>query len=220
VNSKIKCWTPFFNGGDEAKTRPLGGVFLIDCCDTLHLSKDKIDMIIERVVQKEEHAAGELIKNVKDVSSKAVQSTITNLVDSMRHYNLVGMSAPQIGQPQRIFVVEVRETTYRKNLNIKEGLKIFVNPKIIGHSDEENIDYEGCGSVDSSGAFGPLKRWNQITIEALDKEGKRFVYQAEGLLARVIQHEYDHLDGILFIDKVEDPKTMIGKEEYLKRFKN
>jgi len=177
-------------------------------------------MIIEKVVQKREHLSGGSIKAVEDVKSAAAQATIANLIDSMRYYNLVGMAAPQIGQPLRVFVIEVRETIYRKDLNLKAGLLVFINPKIVAHSDEENIDYEGCGSVDSSGVFGSVKRWNKVTIEALDKEGVRFEYEAEGFLARVIQHEYDHLDGILFIDKIDDPKTMIDKEEYLKRFKN
>ncbi len=177
-------------------------------------------MIIENVVQKTGHATGDSIKDVENVGSEDVQSTIADLIDSMRHYNLVGMAAPQIGQPLKIFVVEVRETTYRKDLNIKKELLVFINPKIISHSDEENIDYEGCGSVNSSDAFGPIKRWNEVMVEALDREGNRFEYKADGFLARVIQHENDHLNGILFIDKVEDQKSVINKEEYLKRFRS
>ncbi len=177
-------------------------------------------MIVDNVVQKGNYPIEESAKNVEDVNSEAVQSTIKNLVDSMRHYNLVGMSAPQIGQSVRIFVVEVRETTYRKDLGIKEGLKVFINPKITWHSEDEVSDYEGCGSVESAGLFGAVKRWNKITVEALDKDGSQFEYKAEGFLARVVQHEYDHLDGTLFIDKVTDVTQILGKEEYIEKFRS
>lgn len=177
-------------------------------------------MIVDNVVQKGNYPIEESARSVEDINSEAVQSTITNLVDSMRHYNLVGMSAPQIGQSVRIFVVEVRETVYRKDLGKKEGLKVFINPKITWHSEDEVCDYEGCGSVESAGLFGPVKRWNRVMVEAFDKDGSKLEYRAEGFLARVVQHEYDHLDGTLFVDKVTDVSQILSKEEYIKKFRS
>ena len=77
-------------------------------------------------------------------------------------------------------------------------------------------EYEGCGSVASAQFFGPVERPEEITVCAYNREGEEFEYTASGLLARVIQHELDHLDGILFHEKIKDMKKVMSKEEYLK----
>ena len=185
-----------------------------------HTCQKKEKFMISNVVQKGDYPIGEIARPVQRVQSEIIQSIITNLIDSMRYHNLVGMAAPQIGQCLRIFVIEVRETLYRKDMGIKEDLKVFINPEIVSHSEEENTDYEGCGSVEHAGIFGPVKRWNQVTVQALDKDGSPFEYKAEGFLARVVQHEYDHLNGVLFIDKVTNVKEILTREEYIKKFRS
>lgn len=151
---------------------------------------------------------------VKNVFSKEVQQIIKDLVDSMRHANLVGMSAPQIGKNYRIFVSEIRKTNYRKSVDKNDSLKVFVNPKIIFKSKKQVEGYEGCGSVASAQLFGKVKRPESIICTALNEEGESFEIKASGLLARVIQHEIDHLNGIVFIDKV-DTKTLLDKQSYI-----
>ena len=132
----------------------------------------------------------------------------------MRFEDLVGIAAPQIGENVRIFVTEVRETKYRKEGADK--LRVFINPKIINVSEETNEDYEGCGSVASAQLFAPVRRPEEITVEAIDESGNTFTYTAKGLLARVIQHEIDHLDGILFSEKISNLKKIMSREEYIK----
>lgn len=154
-------------------------------------------------------------KIVKNIPSKKIQRIIQDLVDTMRHENLVGMAAPQIGESERIFVSEIRKTTIRKSLQ-RDKLRIFINPRIKNHSKHEVSGYEGCGSVGLASLFGPVRRFKEITVDALDDKGKLFEVKATGFLARVIQHEIDHLNGVVFLDRVKDIRQLIGREEYIK----
>ncbi len=152
--------------------------------------------------------------DVTDFSSEETKRVITDLIDTMRAEDLVGMAAPQIGENVRIFVTEVRETVYRKEGVDK--LRIFINPKVVNVSEKLVSGYEGCGSVASAQFFGPVERPEEITVEAVDENGATFKHTADSLLARVIQHEIDHLDGILFHEKISDMKKVMSKEEYVK----
>lgn len=152
---------------------------------------------------------------VKDVSAREVQEIIKDLIDSMRQNNLVGMAAPQIGKNYRIFVCEIRSTTYRKNININDTLRVFINPKITWRSQKLVDGYEGCGSVVSAQLFGKVKRSSSVICAALDKKGAPFTIKASGLLARVIQHEIDHLNGVVFIDRVSNTRTLLDKQAYI-----
>lgn len=154
----------------------------------------------------------------KEINSSKTKTIIKNLIDSMRHYNLIGISAPQINHNIRVFVTEIRKT---KNRKIKEldNLKVFINPQIIFFSKEKVKGYEGCGSVANANLFGLVNRLKSIIVKAQDIDGKCFELKASGLLGRVIQHEYDHLEGILFIDKIADTKSYMSGSEYRKKFK-
>ena len=129
----------------------------------------------------------------KEINSSKTKIIIKNLIDSMRHYNLIGISAPQINHNIRVLVTEIRKT---KNRNSKEldGLKVFINPQIVFSSKEKAKGYEGCGSVADANLFGLVNRPKSIIIKAQDIDGKWFELKASGLLGRVIQHEYDHLE--------------------------
>ncbi|HPS21610.1 MAG TPA: peptide deformylase [Candidatus Paceibacterota bacterium] len=150
-----------------------------------------------------------------DISSKKIKTVISDLVDSMRHNELVGISAPQINKNIKIFATEIRQTKNRKPADMDE-LRVFINPEINFFSKETYNDYEGCGSVANANLFGLVKRSKSVIIKALDLNGKVFELKATGLLARVIQHEYDHLDGILFTDRVTDTKSYMSGSEYRK----
>ena len=176
-------------------------------------------MIIKSVTQVGNPIIRKKSKNVASVKSLSVKKIIKNLTDSMRHSNLVGMAAPQIGQNLRIFVTEIRKTKFRKKIKELDGLRVFINPKIISRSRKMVSGYEGCGSVATAGIFGKVPRPYRVTVSAINEKNKKFVFTAKGLLARVIQHETDHLDGIVFLDKVADKKSLMSREEYLKKFR-
>ncbi|MFM2423998.1 MAG: hypothetical protein RLZZ70_387 [Candidatus Parcubacteria bacterium] len=153
-------------------------------------------------------------KEVINPKTKAVQKIVTDLVDSMRHYGLVGLAAPQIGKNVRVYVSEIRQTKIRRDIT-PDPLRVFINPRILSYSKKMELGWEGCGSVASSDLFAKVKRPSAVVVEATDEHGNQFKLKARGLLARVIQHEQDHLDGIVFTDKA-DTSTYMSKVEYLK----
>jgi peptide deformylase len=172
-------------------------------------------MSIKQTVQIGNKIIRQKADTVQNVSVTDIQETIKDLVDSMRHDNLVGMAAPQIGKKWRIFVSEICRTTYRKNIAKSDLLRVFVNPEIIWQSKKQQNGYEGCGSVASAQLFGSVKRAESIICKALDGNGKPFKIKASGFLARIIQHETDHLNGLVFLDRVSDTRTLVDKQIYI-----
>lgn len=152
-------------------------------------------------------------KMVTDFRDPVVRQVIADLVDTMHENELIGMAAQQIGENWKIFVTEPRETASRPADQADE-LRVYINPTIVDSSVEENIIYEGCGSVLNGALFGPVKRPREITIEAYDKNENKFRLCCDGILARVIQHEYDHLLGIEFTEKVFDYKKLMTADFY------
>ena len=147
---------------------------------------------------------------VEDVYDKEIQQLITDCIDTMYAEDLAGYAAPQLGESVRVFVTELRETKYRKGIN-PTPLTVYINPKITSRSPETELGWEGCGSIPD--VFGQVERSKDITVTYTNQNGKLESLDASGLLARVIQHEYDHLEGILFTD-LADPKSLISREEY------
>ena len=132
-------------------------------------------------------------KAVKSVT-KEIRDLIDRMEEAMRAAPGIGLAAPQVGHSVRVIVVD-----------IGEGLMALVNPKIAGKSGRDAM-VEGCLSVPRIEA--PVERYASVTVKGLNQQGKPIEIKAEGLLARVLQHEIDHLDGILFVDRVKD-KTLI-----------
>lgn len=142
-----------------------------------------------------------------------VKTVVENLIETMREVKLIGMAAPQIGEGIQVFITEPRQTETRPADQADE-LRVYINPRIIEYSKEECIIYEGCGSVAKGSLFGPVSRPRQVTVEAYNLNGEIFQLTADGILGRVIQHEYDHLHGRLFTDILTDPKELIDREFY------
>lgn len=153
-------------------------------------------------------------KSVKEINSVKIKKVVSNLVDAMRKHELVGTAAPQIGESLRIFVTEIRKTKVRNSQDL-DALRVFINPKVVGRSKKQVAGWEGCGSVAEAGLFAKVKRPASVEVTAKDEKGEKFTLKADGLLARVIQHEVDHLNGVIFLDKA-DTKTCMSKNEYLK----
>ena len=158
-------------------------------------------------------AKNQLISNFKSPKTKKL---IKDLTDSMRKADLIGIAAPQIGENYMIFVTEPRNTKARK-LGKADKLRVYINPNITRKSEKENLIYEGCGSVSD---FGPVIRPEEVEVEAVDEKGQKFSLRANGILGRVIQHEYDHLCGIEFIQKVSDYGKIVVQAYYRKNIRN
>lgn len=150
--------------------------------------------------------------------SKRVQRVTPKLADfarqmleTMRQANGVGLAAPQVGLLMRFFVVELPED--EETGEPAETYMLF-NPEIIKGRGEQ-IGYEGCLSI--PGYVGEVARQQRVTVQGLNDKGKAVRITAEGYLARVFQHEIDHLDGILFTERLTDPATLqpvpVGEEE-------
>lgn len=158
-------------------------------------------------------------KAVINISNQEITQVTNDLIDTMRDQKLIGMAAHQIGAVFDIFVTEPRETDTRP-ADESDQLRVFINSRIIFFSPEKTILYEGCGSVVTGQLFGPVERSRTITIEAEDEKGKVFHLSCNGILARVIQHELDHLNGVSFIEKVVDYSKLIDREYYVRQIKN
>ncbi len=124
--------------------------------------------------------------------NERTKALVEDMIDTLREAEGVGLAAPQVGILRRIFVI---------NVGIEEDrdeFVAFIDPVILETSGEQD-GVEACLSV--IGKQGNVKRPNKVTVEATDIEGKRFKYTGTELMARCLCHEYDHLDGILYVDK-------------------
>jgi peptide deformylase len=126
-----------------------------------------------------------------DKITAEVKDLVADLKASLKQANGLGLSAVQIGVPLRVFIVDLSA------LDITAETKVFINPEIIETSGSAEFE-EGCLSF--PGIYQRLIRPERVKVKALDEDGQEFVMEAEGIAARAIQHENDHLDGVLFID--------------------
>ena len=169
--------------------------------------------MIKKTVQVGNEILRTRAESVKDIKTSAIKKVVNDLIDTMRANSLVGIAAPQINKSVRIFVTEIRRTKTRDDAELDE-LRVFINPKIISVSKKKSRDWEGCGSVARGGLFATVTRPQTVVVEAYDVQGEKFTLKSSGLLARVIQHENDHLNGIMFTD-IADMKTLTDRDEYL-----
>ena len=149
-------------------------------------------------------------KKVQRVTPKLV-AFAERMLETMREANGVGLAAPQVGVIQRFFVVELPED---EENNQPAETYILFNPEIVKGRGEQ-VGYEGCLSI--PGYIGEVARQEHITVKGLNEKGKSVRLKVQGYLARVFQHEIDHLDGILFTDSLTYPNTYqpveVGQEE-------
>lgn len=139
------------------------------------------------------------------------QRFIDDLIESMRDANGAGLAAPQVHEPLRICVLEVKNNPrypYKPNI----PLTVLVNPKLTPLSEERFDNYEGCLSVPN--LRGVVKRYAELRVEGWDRRGEPIDLVARGFTAGTYQHEVDHLDGKLFVDRVEDPSTLTTWTEF------
>ena len=139
------------------------------------------------------------------IHSQAVQIFIDDLIETMRFANGAGLAATQVAVPWRIFVVEVKDNPrypYKPNI----PLTVLINPKIEFLTEQRFNNFEGCLSVPD--LRGVVERCPEVKVSGLDRAGKPIEIAAKGITAGTFQHEFDHLNGLVFIDKVKDTKTL------------
>jgi peptide deformylase len=151
-----------------------------------------------------------------ELASAEVQQLIDDLVDTMRHANGAGIAANQIGVPLRIAVIEVDHNP-RYPYKPRIPLTVIVNPVIEPLTDDDGTDElveinEGCLSVPN--LRGSVMRHVNVRVRRLDRDGVAHDERKRGLTAGTFQHECDHLDGVLFLDRVTDPRTFTTWEQF------
>jgi peptide deformylase len=138
-----------------------------------------------------------------DVASADFQRLVDEMIVTMHEYEGVGLAAPQVHVPLRVAVIEVPASDER---GPAVPLTVLVNPVVTPRGDERRPGWEGCLSI--PGLRGVVPRFDRVRLEALDRHGRPYAAEAAGFFARVIQHECDHLDGKVYLDRMEDLRTL------------
>ncbi|MGB7712620.1 MAG: peptide deformylase [Microcoleus sp.] len=156
----------------------------------------------------------QFVENIKD---DRLQQLIDNLIFTVQQANGVGIAAPQVARGDRLFVV-----ASRPNLRYPQAPQMeptaMINPRIITSSTEKFKDWEGCLSI--PGIRGLVPRSRSIEIEYTSRDGQLHQQELTDFVARIFQHEQDHLDGIVFLDRVESTQELMTEDEYQKQVVN
>lgn len=131
---------------------------------------------------------------IKNPLAPEIQMLILNMTETMRRAQGIGLAANQVGVNLQLCIIEIEETTYT-----------LINPKITAKSWKKDLSEEGCFSLPE--VFLLIPRASQVQVRYLDQAGRPQKIKASGLLAHALQHEIDHLDGVLFIDRIKKAKT-------------
>jgi len=149
--------------------------------------------------------------SVKALKTPAMQKFINDMVETMKEYDGVGLAADQVFTSKQVAVLEVANSPRYPN-KAKVPLAVLVNPKITPLSDAMEEDWEGCLSIPD--LRGRVPRYQSIRVQALDRHGKKLDFVAKHFHARVIQHEYDHLNGKVYLDRMRDFTTLTFLQEF------
>jgi peptide deformylase len=150
---------------------------------------------------------------VKDPTAPEIRTLLQDMVETMIDAPGIGLAAPQVHVPVRVVIFHVAGERARGvgAAGVPEGLNVLINPKIEPLAEDKALDWEGCLSL--PGMTGQVPRFTRIRYSAVDHEGRPIERTAEGFHARVVQHECDHLDGILYPMRMTDLSTFGFAEE-------
>ena len=153
---------------------------------------------------------------VADITAAPIQRLIDDMAQTMLEYNGVGLAAPQVHEELRLFVAQVIRDQDDEEENEDEARKpeilALINPEIKPASRQIEEDWEGCLSIPD--LRGLVPRYRDISVKGYDRTGRPIELQASGFMARVIQHETDHLDGVLFLDRMTSMESLSFIEEF------
>ncbi|MCC0179414.1 peptide deformylase [Waterburya agarophytonicola K14] len=148
---------------------------------------------------------------VTKIDDRKIVDLIETLIDTAINYQGVGIAAPQISQPYRLFIVASRPSDRYPHAPTMQPTAM-INPRILDHNLEIEKDWEGCLSIPD--VRGLVPRYKEIEVEYTNKEGETKQEILTGFVARIFQHELDHLDGIVFTDRVENEADLYTEAEY------
>ena len=149
--------------------------------------------------------------SLKNLKTSSLQKLIDDMVETMKEYDGVGLAADQVFTSLQVAVLEVADNPRYPN-KAQVPLTVLVNPKITPLSDEMEEDWEGCLSIPD--LRGRVPRYKSIQVHALDRRGKALDFVAHDFHARVIQHEFDHLNGKVYLDRMRDFTTLSFLQEF------
>jgi len=152
--------------------------------------------------------------NAAAIGSDEIKRLIADMIDTLHDYGGIGLAAPQVGEPIRLAIVEIPEDGSRYGNLPGMSLSVFINPTITVLNGETHGFWEGCLSV--PGLRGFVERPQHIKVDYLDINGSADSIELNGFLATVFQHEFDHLDGKLYIDRISDTRLLAFEEEYMR----
>ena len=146
----------------------------------------------------------------EEILDKKTQLLVDNMVETMREYHGVGLAAPQVHESKRLFIAEVTGDGSSRDSIVP--LTVLFNFEIVDHSESMDHEWEGCLSIPE--IRGLVPRYESITVKAKDRHAKEMSFEASGFFARVLQHEGDHLDGIMFPERMDDLSQLAFTEEF------
>ena len=150
---------------------------------------------------------------ITNFKSKELQELIENMIATIKDASAVGFGAPQVYESVRLIIVISYPNPRYPNAPLMKKPLAMINPKIIEHSNEKEKDWEGTPSIPGIRALVPRYTW--VKVEFYTTEGKKRIRTFKDFVARIVQHEMDYLDGVVFLDRAE-PKDIITEKEYQK----
>lgn len=156
----------------------------------------------------------QMAQPIEQVEAEWVQHLISEMITTLVESNGVGLAAPQVGQPHCLLIVASRPNLRYPHAPTMAPVAM-INPTLIAHSEEQVKDWEGCLSV--PGMRGLIPRYQAIEIAYTTQDGQRQQQQLTDFVARIFQHEFDHLNGLVFLDRLETVQDLITEQEYMKR---
>jgi peptide deformylase len=149
--------------------------------------------------------------SVSEIQSAPIQKFIDDMIETMKEYNGVGLAADQVHESKQIAVLEVADNP-RYPEKPPVPLTVLINPQITPLSEETEDDWEGCLSIPD--LRGKVPRFKSLHVQALDRQGHELSFTAQGFHARVIQHEWDHLNGKVYLDRMRDLSSLAFLAEF------
>ena len=179
-------------------------------------AKKKAKAVLLQVAHLGNLVVGKKAKNVGNIYDLQIRELIDNMIATCLEIDGVGIAAPQVYRSLRLFIIASRPNPRYPHAPKMRPLPV-INPKIVSSGKKKSKDWEGCLSI--PGIRGLVPRYSSITVEYTIKDGRRIKKTFKGFVARIFQHEYDHIEGMTFLERVENPKEFISEKEYQRMMK-